>query len=108
MKKRRHLLTAHIAGFQYYEGCLAFNSLEVGTKLKMKREANNKFDAYAVALYFNGYKLGFIPRSQNKEISKFLEMGYKNAFEVRINRISADNEPEYQIGIIVYLKKNKK
>lgn len=102
--KRRHFTNFDIAGFTYWDGALAFQELSIGTELYFKREEDNKFDPYAVAIYYKDYKLGFIPRNMNKDISKFCEQGYADIFEVRINRIAPDENPEDQIGVIVYLK----
>lgn len=102
--KRRHFANFDIAGFTYWDGALIFQELSIGTELHLKREDDNKFDPYAVAIYYKEYKLGFIPRGMNKEINKFCEQGYSNIFEVRINRISPEDDPENQVGVIVYLK----
>lgn len=102
--ERRHFSNFDIAGFTYWDGALVFNELAIGTELHLKREEDNKFDPYAVAIYYKEYKLGFIPRNMNKEISKLCEQGYSNIFEVRINRISPSEMPEEQIGVIIYLK----
>ena len=102
--QRRHFSTFHIAGFSFWDGCIVFNELKIGTSLALDREDDNKFDPYAVAIYYGDSKLGYIPRSENHEISKFLEQGHTDLFEVRINRICPDAHPENQIGIIVYLK----
>lgn len=104
MEKRRHYSTFHIAGFTYWDGCIVFRKLKIGTELRMEREADNKFDAYAVAIYFGTNKLGFVPRDKNKEICKFLEQGYADIFEVRINQIDGAEHPENQVHVIVYLK----
>ena len=105
MEQHRHYLTTQIAGFSYWEGCIAFNHIRIGTELTLKRESNNKFDPYAVAVYFGEHKLGFLPRNQNEDISKFLEMGHKDLFEARVNRNSKDEHSENQVGIIVYIKR---
>ena len=102
--ERRHFINFDIAGFTYWNGTLVFQELAIGTELQLKREKDNKFDPYAVAIYYKDYKLGFIPRDKNLEISKLCEQGYANIFEVRINRISKDERPENQIGVIVYIK----
>lgn len=104
--EHRHLLDCHIAGFAYWDGVLVFNNLKIGSKLRLVRETDNRFDPYAVAIYFDEYKLGFVPRTDNHQLSKFIEMGYADCFEVRINRVSPDECPESQIGIIIYLKPN--
>jgi len=49
------------------------------------------------------FKLGFVSRGENKELSKFCEMGYADIFDVRINRLSPDEHPENQVGVIVYI-----
>ena len=102
--KKIHLDNFHIAGFGYWEGCEAFNSLKIGTKLELVREENNPFDPYAVAIYYEDYKLGFIPRSSNHDISKYIDMGLGNIYDVRITRISPDAVPEHQVEVIIYIK----
>ena len=104
--KKVHLTNFHIAGFGYWDGCEAFENLKIGTKLQLEREADNKFDPYAVAIYYNDLKLGFIPREENHDFSKFLDMGWNDMYEVRIQRLSPEAHPEQQVEVIVYVKKN--
>ena len=66
-ERRKHFLHTNVAGFMYWDGCEAFSRLEIGTKLEMVREADNKHDCDAVALYYKDYKLGFIPVSTNRD-----------------------------------------
>ena len=68
------------------------------------REGKIIFDPYAVAVYYGESKLGFIPRTTNHEISKFIELGHTDLFETRVNRIAPDAHPENQVGVIVYIK----
>lgn len=107
MERKRHYLNTHIAGFTYWQGAEVFNKLSIGVVLRLERDLENKHDPYAVAIYFEDFKLGYIPRTENKEISKFLEMGYTDIFETRINRVSKENLPELQIGIVVHLKRKE-
>lgn len=102
--QKRHYTTFNIAGFSYWDGCIVFNELKIGTELILMREADNKFDPYAVAIYYGEHKLGFIPRGENQEINKFLELGHDDLFEIRINRLSPDAHTEQQVGVIVYIK----
>jgi hypothetical protein len=55
-----------------------FEELKIGTELQLQAEENNKFDPYAVIVYYNGHKLGYVPRQLNKESHKFLIMGYSD------------------------------
>lgn len=99
--KKVHLDNFHIAGFGYWEGCEAFEHLKIGTKLELVREADNAFDPYAVAIYYGEYKLGFIPRGSNHDISKYLDMGLNDIYDVRITRITPDAKPENQVEVII-------
>ncbi len=103
MKKRRHFQNFDIAGFSYWDGAIVFNELKIGTQLRLEREADNQYDPKAVAIYFGEAKLGFVPRGCNDAISKLCEAGYSDIFDVRINRVSPEEQPEDQIGVIVSL-----
>ena len=105
--KKVHLTNFHIAGFSYWEGCEAFEQLKIGTKLELVREEDNAFDPYAVAIYYNDYKLGFIPRGHNHDISKYLDMGLHDIYEVRITRLTPDVQPEQQVEVIVNILNQK-
>ena len=105
--KKVHLANFHIAGFGYWEGCEAFNELKIGSLLDLVREEDNKFDPYAVAIYYGDFKLGYVPRSENHDISKFLDMGLDDIYETRLTRITPDVHPEQQVEVIVYVKNQK-
>jgi hypothetical protein len=109
----------NIAGFTYHDGVDVFDELKIGSELLLVVEPDNKYDSYAVAIYFKDHKLGYIPRPKNKYISKFLNFGHNDLFEIKINRVSPEEHPEQQIGVVVKvidkkkigkkpLKKNKK
>jgi hypothetical protein len=100
----RHYDNFNIAGFTYYDGVDVFNELKIGTELHFVAEPDNKFDGYAVALYYNEYKLGYVPQNRNKYISKFLNFGHDSLFEIKINKVSPDDHPEQQIGVVVRIK----
>ena len=102
--KKIHLTNFHIAGFGYWEGCEAFEMLKIGTKLDLVREEDNPFDPYAVAIYYGDYKLGFIPRGDNHDISKYMDMGLEDIYDVRITRLTPDAHPEQQVEVIVNIK----
>ena len=103
--KKVHLMNCHIAGFGFWEGCEAFEHLKIGMKLDLVREADNPFDPYAVAIYYGEYKLGFIPRGSNHDISKYLDMGLEGIYDVRITRITPDVHPEQQVEVIINVKR---
>ena len=104
----RHFSNFFIAGFTYWEGCMAIADLKVGSQLQLVRERENRFDPHAVAIYFNEHKLGFIPRGENELIAKFLDLGYSEIFDLRVQRIALDAHPEKQVGVIVFINEAKK
>ncbi len=104
---REHLANFHIAGLTYYEAVLCFENLKIGTQLQLKAETDNKFDARAVAVYYNEHKLGFIPKSDNRIFYKLLGMGYNAIFETTIQQVDATEHPEHQIRVVIHLLKNK-
>ena len=105
--KKVHLANFHIAGFGYWEGCEAFEHLKIGTKLEFVREPENAFDPYAVAIYYGEFKLGFVPRGSNHDISKYLDMGLGKIYDVRITRITPEVKPEDQVEGIVSILNQK-
>ncbi|MEE1884559.1 HIRAN domain-containing protein [Pedobacter flavus] len=100
--KREHLAHFSIAGFTYYDGVICFNDLKIGTLLNLVLEENNPFDARAVAIYYNSYKLGFIPRTENRIFYKLLKVGF-SGFEARIQYLDCSEHAEGQIGVVVHL-----
>ena len=73
----------YISGLQYYRVLEVWKSLEIGQPLELMPEPNNRYDEHAVIVAFEGKKLGYLPRSQNKAVSQLLQAGY-DAYEARI------------------------
>ena len=100
--KRVHFAHFPVAGFSYYEGVLAFDALKIGGLVQLKPDPGNHYDKYAVEIYHEDHKLGFIPRGENRAISKLLQAGV-DCFETRLQYIDGEAHPENQVGVIVYL-----
>jgi hypothetical protein len=100
--KREHFLHCHLAGFSFYEGVLAFEHLKIGTELSLKPDPENRYDKYAVEVYYKDHKLGFIPRQMNRAIAKLLKAGI-NCFEARVQWLDGEAHPENQVGLIIYI-----
>lgn len=101
----RHYDTFYIAGFTYWDGPDVFEELKVGVKLTLEAEPTNGYDPSAVKILFKGTMLGYIPRGQNKEISKFLQLGYVDLFSARISRVNPEENIEEQISVTVKIRK---
>jgi hypothetical protein len=104
MKNLRHFNHFSIAGFTYNEGTLVFDQLKIGTELQLKYEPDNRYDPKAVAILFGEHKLGYIPRTHNDAIAKFLEMGHQ-PFACHIQQLDPTAHPEQQVGVVVFVRK---
>lgn len=83
---------------------MVINDLKPGAKLELEREINNPFDPRAVAIYYENTKLGYIPKSNNEEISTFLDMGHSDIFDVRVQSVHPENHPESQVRVAIFIK----
>ena len=52
VEKRKYFMGCSIAGFAYGEGCIVMDELKVGSPLELNRDAYNKFDPLAIAIYY--------------------------------------------------------
>ena len=103
--EKKFLKHFNIAGLTYWDAVDVFNELAIGKELQLQAEPDNKYDPEAVAIYYGESKLGYIPRKMNITISTLLQCGYKDIFDVRINRLAPDGHPEEQIGVVVRVVK---
>lgn len=107
MKTMEHLAHFSIAGFSYYQGVQCFKDLEIGKKLTLVLDKDNKYDPRAVAIYHEEYKLGFVPRSENRIVYKLLTVGLGHCIEARVQSVAPNEHPENQIGVVVHLVGDK-
>jgi len=90
-----------IAGFEYHKGAHIWRFLRVGEPLRLVREAANPHDANAVAVYFRGDKLGYVPRRENVAIAQMLDRG--NVLGARIVRLLDEPNPWRRVRFSVEL-----
>ena len=89
-----------IAGIEYYEALFVIEMMKVGDKLILKPE-DNIYDEYAVEIYYEDKKLGYIPKSANYSIGVILRKGW-DMFEAYIQKIDRDN---LDIQVAVFVRK---
>ena len=106
-KRSRNLFDCHIAGFTYYDGLDVINNLRLGTVVTLQAEPENPYDPNAVAIYFEGTKLGYIPQAKNSIVSTLLYFGHGDILESKINSYNSQTSPENQFRIVVRLKDNR-
>ncbi len=75
-KQEIFLLEIVIAGTTYCKEIEAVEKLITPEKvLTMKREPNNKFDEFAIAIYCDNIRVGFVPAEMNMVCSRLMDAG---------------------------------
>jgi hypothetical protein len=95
------LQESQLAGFEYYRGQAIWPSLRVGRTLSLLREPRNKFDRDAVAVYFHGDKLGFVPQLENRAIAQMLDRGQH--LQARIIQLNEHGHPWNRVRLSISL-----
>jgi hypothetical protein len=68
-----YLHQSFVRGFQYYMGQELIDNMKQGEILELVREPENKYDESAIALYYQGHKIGYIPAESNETLSKIID-----------------------------------
>jgi len=76
-QKRIFIQRSPIAGFQYYDGPRISAFVSQQRELILQREPHNHFDKRAVAIYWQGHKVGFVPRREDRVIAQMMDRGEK-------------------------------
>jgi len=89
-----------LAGFRYHEAADLWDLLRVGDALELRREADNAHDPRAIAVWWRGRKLGYVPRRENGVLAWGLDRGER--LSARISRLAAHPNPARRIEFEVY------
>lgn len=115
--KSLYFLECHLAGRKYYDVDAVWDELNVGTKVRLVRDADNRHDDSAVAVVYDKkesdevvdeYMLGYIPADENEVIAKFLDMGWDECFSCTISKKNPEAYYEEQIRLTIRINKNRK
>ena len=90
-----------LAGSQYYGAKRLRGEIRVGDHLTLTREADNRHDRNAVRVDWNGQKLGYVPRAENRAVAQALDAG--EALEARVSAVRDDPDPWRRIEFEVFL-----
>jgi hypothetical protein len=91
-----------LAGIRYYDAREVAAQLRVGDRLELAREGSNPHDANAVAVFWQGRKLGYVPRRENAVLAWALDRG--EALHARISRLSGRRSPARRIELEIYMQ----
>lgn len=90
-----------LAGFQYYSAASRWADMKVGDTLVLVREPENPYDRNAIRVEWQGEKLGYLPRAENREVA--VELDHGGRVEARIARLRPHPNPWQRVLIDVYV-----
>ena len=87
-----------MAGIGFAEGAgKAIEGLNIGDRVELVREEENRHDANAIAVYA-GVRIGYIPRKCNADIAAMMDEG--RIFEARVLSVDPDApQPSMEIAL---------
>lgn len=103
----RNVEDFHLAAFAYYDGLEVVDQLKPGTYLDLLAEPTNPYDSEAVAIFYQGKKLGYIPKDHNTLISRMMFYGHGDILEARVQMVDLTVHPERQLRVVVKFKDNR-
>jgi len=65
----------YVAGFRYYRGLELVDRLRAGDAVELRAEPDNPYDRRAIEIYWGQHKLGYVPRKENRVLSRLLAQG---------------------------------
>jgi len=98
-KEPLQLIETHVAGYPHYMKVTDTVVMSKGMPLRMKREPRNKYDPRAITLYFDHRKIGYIPRAENRLLSRMPDGGI--GLQARISTFQPQNDPWERVRVEV-------
>lgn len=91
----------YVKGLNFYQFAKLKSQLKIGEPLHLKRETQNSYDSFAVEVYYQDKKLGYLAAYENIAIANMLEQGV--AFSAFISKISSNPDKIFDgLAIEIY------
>ena len=90
-----------LAGSQYYALSTVWEQIHPGDKLLLTREPDNRHDANAIRVEWNGQRLGYVPRAENRALAAAMDRGER--VEARVSALRRAKNPWQRVEFEVYL-----
>ena len=91
-----------LGGVQRREGRDLWNMMRVGDSLQLTREPHNPHDANAVRVLWRNEMLGYIPRRENSDVARQMDLGAP--VKARIVHLKEARNPWQRIEFEVYVE----
>jgi HIRAN domain len=99
--RKIYLLQCFVAGFRHYEGMQMLEKMKAGDLLELVREPENEYDDCAIALHWQGKKIGFIPAATNEMLSYLVDAEALSLFAV-ITHLEKNAQPWENVAVAIY------
>lgn len=90
-----------LAGSQYYAVSEQWREMQVGDKLDLIREPENRHDRNAIRVEWRGHQLGYVPRAENRAAASAMDQGEK--LVARIARLREHPNPWRRVEFEIYV-----
>jgi hypothetical protein len=90
-----------LAGSQFYALSSIWDEIRPGDKLLLTREPDNRHDANAIRVEWNGQRLGYVPRAENRALAAAMDRGER--VEARVSALRRAKNPWQRVEFEVYL-----
>lgn len=64
-----------LAGYRHYQAPALWSQLKADDPLTLHREPDNPYDANAIRVEWQGHKLGYLPRAENRALAAEMDKG---------------------------------
>jgi hypothetical protein len=92
-----------LAGSQFHALARLHADMHLGDALTLVREPENPYDAKAVRVEWQGHKLGYVPRKENRAVAAAMDRG--ETLAARISRLEANaSDPWQRLEFEVWLE----
>ena len=90
-----------LAGFVYYDGRAVWDNMKAGDRLTLTREPANPHDPNAIRLDWQGHMLGYVPRRDNADLARQMDLGAPAEARITALTKSANgrNRISYEISV---------
>jgi len=91
------LSSFYIAGLQYSTNGLKL-MLHQDEYLSLVADKNNLNDKYAIAIFKDDVKLGYVPKGINRDVYEYLDKGIK----IKVLKFNGDLAPWERIEVVIF------
>lgn len=95
------LYRGSVQGLAYYEYQLIHPLMCKKDKLTLKRDPANMYDMYAIEVWHGSFKIGYLPRCENKVLAHLMDAGKQLITEIQ--RVDKDSRNTWD-GVLVEVR----